>query len=63
MLSSSKNYEGGGTEFNDGIKIFLEQGDILVHSGYVKHSGLEVTNGVRYILVGFTSINIDGQTY
>jgi hypothetical protein len=59
MLSSSKDYEGGGTQFNDGIKVFLEQGDILVHSGYVKHSGLEVTKGKRYILVGFTSININ----
>ena len=58
MLSSSKDYEGGGTEFNDGIQTFLEQGDILVHSGYVKHSGLEITKGTRYILVGFTSINI-----
>jgi hypothetical protein len=57
MLSSSKDYEGGGTEFNDGIQMFLEQGDILVHSGYVKHSGLEITKGSRYILVGFTSIN------
>jgi hypothetical protein len=57
MLSSSKDYEGGGTEFNDGIQMFLEQGDVLVHSGHVKHSGLEVTKGQRYILVGFTSIN------
>jgi hypothetical protein len=59
MLSSSKDYEGGGTQFNDGIKVFLEQGDVLVHSGYVKHSGLEVTKGTRYILVGFTSIIIN----
>jgi len=57
MLSSNKDYQGGGTEFNDGIQMFLEQGDVLVHSGYVKHSGLEVTKGTRYILVGFTSIN------
>jgi hypothetical protein len=63
MLSSSKDYEGGGTEFNDGIKLFLEQGDVLVHSGYVKHSGLEITKGSRYILVGFTSINICDQIY
>jgi hypothetical protein len=59
MLSSSKDYEGGGTEFNDGIQMFLEQGDVLIHSGYVKHSGLEVTKGTRYILVGFTSIIVN----
>jgi hypothetical protein len=61
MLSSSKDYEGGGTEFIDGIQMFLEQGDILVHSGYVKHSGLEVTKGTRYILVGFTNIMINDK--
>jgi hypothetical protein len=59
MLSSSKDYEGGGTEFNDGIQMFLEQGDVLIHSGYAKHSGLEVTKGTRYILVGFTSIIVN----
>ena len=56
MLSSINDYEGGGTEFSDGIKVFLDQGDVLIHSGFVKHSGLEVTKGTRYILVGFTSI-------
>jgi len=56
MLSSRNDYEGGGTQFNDGIKVFLEQGDVLVHSGSVKHSGLEITKGTRYILVGFTNI-------
>jgi hypothetical protein len=59
MLSSSKDYEGGGTEFMDGIQTFLEQGDVLVHSGYVKHEGLKVTKGIRYILVGFTNIISD----
>jgi hypothetical protein len=59
MLSSSKDYEGGGTQFNDGIKVFLDQGDLLVHSGYVKHCGLEVTKGKRYILVAFTNIKIN----
>jgi hypothetical protein len=63
MLSSSKDYEGGGTKFNDGITVVLEQGDILLHSGYVKHSGLEITKGKRYILVGFTSININDNNY
>jgi hypothetical protein len=59
MLSSSKDYQGGGTEFIDGIQMFLEQGDVLIHSGYVKHEGLEVTKGDQYILVGFTNIITD----
>ena len=58
MLSSSKDYEGGGTQFNDGIKICLEQGDLLLHSGYVKHTDLDVTKGKLYILVALININI-----
>jgi hypothetical protein len=61
MLSSSRDYEGGGIEFNDGIKIFLEQGDLLLHSGYVKHTPLKVTKSKLYILVAFIDININGN--
>jgi hypothetical protein len=58
MLSSSKDYEGGGKQFNDGIKISLEQGDLLLHSGYVKHTDLDVIKGKLYILVALININI-----
>ena len=58
LLSDPKDFEGGGTYFNDGLTVFLEQGDVLVHSGKVKHSGLPVTKGTRYIMVAFVVIDI-----
>lgn len=58
LLSDTKEFEGGGTYFNDGLTVFLEQGDVLVHSGKVKHSGLPVTKGTRYIMVAFVVIDV-----
>jgi hypothetical protein len=58
LLSDPKDFEGGGTYFNDGLTVFLEQGDLLVHSGKVKHSGLPVTKGTRYIMVAFVVIDV-----
>ena len=58
LLSDTKDFEGGGTYFNDGLTVFLEQGDVLVHSGKVKHSGLPITKGTRYIMVAFVTIEI-----
>ena len=59
LLNDTKDFEGGGTYFNDGLTVFLEQGDLVVHSGRVKHSGLPVTKGSRYILVAFINLKID----
>ena len=58
LLSDTKDFEGGGTYFNDGLTSFLEQGDLLVHSGKVEHSGLTVTKGTRYIMVAFINIEV-----
>jgi hypothetical protein len=58
LLSDPKDFEGGGTYFNDGLTAFLEQGDLLVHSGKIEHSGLPVTKGTRYILVSFVGIKV-----
>ena len=58
LLSDPKDFEGGGTYFNDGLTAFLEQGDLLVHSGKVEHSGLPITKGTRYILVSFVNIEV-----
>jgi hypothetical protein len=58
LLSDPKDFEGGGTYFNDGLTAFLEQGDLLVHSGKIEHSGLPVTKGTRYILVSFIGIKV-----
>jgi predicted 2-oxoglutarate/Fe(II)-dependent dioxygenase YbiX len=58
LLSDQKDFEGGGTYFEDGITTFLEQGDMLIHSGRTKHSGKSITKGVRYVLVGFLDIKM-----
>jgi hypothetical protein len=57
LLSDTKDFEGGGTFFSDGITSYLEQGDMIVHSGKIKHAGLPITKGTRYVLVAFISID------
>lgn len=57
MLSDSSEYNGGGTHFKDDDKIyFLERGDLIIHSSRLEHSGMKITKGTRYILVGFIDI-------
>lgn len=56
LLNESNEFEGGGTYFDDGLTYYLEQGDILIHSSRIKHSGLPITSGYRYLLVGFINI-------
>ncbi|NDA90929.1 MAG: hypothetical protein EBY20_08555, partial [Alphaproteobacteria bacterium] len=51
-LNGKNEYEGGGTYFDDGITVNIDKGDMLVHCGKVIHSGLTLTKGTRYILVG-----------
>jgi predicted 2-oxoglutarate/Fe(II)-dependent dioxygenase YbiX len=58
LLNGANEFEGGGTYFDDGLTCHLNQGDMIVHSGLVKHSGLPVTKGVRYLLVGFVDMTI-----
>jgi len=57
-LSNKDSYEGGGTFFIDGIHNKLNEGDMLVHSGFIKHAGIKITKGTRYLLVGFINLNI-----
>ena len=58
LLSDTTEFEGGGTYFDDGLTAYLEQGDILIHSSRIKHAGLPITKGTRYLLVGFLNIDI-----
>jgi hypothetical protein len=56
LLSDKTDFEGGGTYFDDGLIVKLEQGSVVVHSSKIKHAGLPITKGTRYILVGFVNI-------
>jgi hypothetical protein len=58
LLSDPHDFEGGGTYFDDGLIMKGEQGDLIVHSSKMKHSGLPITRGTRYLLVGFVNIQI-----
>ena len=58
LLSDTKDFEGGGTYFDDGIISYPEQGDILIHSSKIKHAGLAIVKGTRYLLVGFVNIEL-----
>lgn len=58
LLSDVTDFEGGGTYFDDGLIMKGEQGDLIIHSSRIKHSGLPITKGIRYLLVGFLNINL-----
>jgi len=57
LLNSKSNFEGGGTIFygeNDEEILYQHtKGDLLIHPGIVFHAGKKITQGTRYILVGF----------
>jgi hypothetical protein len=59
LLSNQNDFEGGGTSFKDGITTFLNQGDAIVHSGKILHSGNKITKGKRYVLIAFTNILVN----
>jgi len=55
MLTDIDEYEGGGTYFRCLRKtIKLRQGQVLVHPGELYHKGIDITYGVRCLLVCFT---------
>ena len=58
LLNESCEFEGGGTKFDDGLTHHSQQGDLFIHSSRIDHSGLHITNGIRYVLVGFLDITI-----
>jgi hypothetical protein len=58
LLSEQNDFEGGGTCFDDGLVIKSEQGDLIIHNGIIKHSGLPITQGTRYLLVGFAYLHL-----
>jgi hypothetical protein len=54
LLNSHADFEGGGTLF-EGIEkpVQIQQGDCVIHDAHLRHGGMEVSSGVRMILVGF----------
>jgi hypothetical protein len=58
LLSNPNDFDGGGTYFDDGLIMKPDQGDLIIHSSKIKHSGLPITKGTRYLLVGFINLNL-----
>jgi hypothetical protein len=56
-LSDINAYDGGGVQFYDGITYNGNIGDVLVHSGQIYHAGINITSGVRYIMVAFINLS------
>ena len=54
LISHPDDFEGGGTYYKSIDKVLhLNQGDVAYHDACVMHSGIDITKGTRYILVGF----------
>jgi len=58
LLNDGSDFEGGGTYFLDELVVKLEQGDMLIHSGNVKHAGLSISNGRRYLFTAFIKLYV-----
>lgn len=57
LLNDQNEFVGGGTYFkDDDITVHLNQGDMLIHSAKTEHSGVEITQGKRYVLVFFIDV-------
>ena len=58
LLNHPSEFEGGGTYINndcENILVHNTKGGLIIHSGQCLHSGNKITNGKRYILVGFVN--------
>ena len=54
LLSHEGDFDGGGTWFETlGRAERLRQGGALIHEGDLKHRGMPISSGARYILVAF----------
>jgi hypothetical protein len=54
----SDDFTGGGLHFDDGLNVYLKQGELLIHNSNINHSVLPITNGICYILVGFVDLEV-----
>jgi len=57
LQSFDSDYKGGGTYVKAiNRTIHIKKGDVLFHPSALYHKGVEITDGVRYILVGFVKM-------
>lgn len=57
LLSNPDDFVGGGTYYQSADEtIRPEQGGLALHCGKVRHAGVTITSGTRYILIGFMNV-------
>lgn len=57
LLCDPNDFDGGGTYFEATKRtVHAPQGGAIGHGGAVRHSGLAITRGERYLLVGFVHV-------
>ena len=57
LLSNPYDFVGGGTYYKEhDITLNPGQGSLALHCGKTKHSGNSITQGERYILIGFINV-------
>ena len=57
LLSNPSDFEGGGTFYELQKKtVTHQQGDLTIHCGKLRHAGVAITKGTRYILIGFMEV-------
>ena len=64
LCAQGEAFEGGSTAFEClgwGRPLQPGVGDALLHAGELMHSGVAVTRGVRFVLVGFVRLNPHAQ--
>ncbi|KAI8875635.1 hypothetical protein K501DRAFT_327408 [Backusella circina FSU 941] len=54
LISNEHDFQGGGTYYaSTDTVLHLKQGDCAYHDAHIMHSGVDITQGERYILVAF----------
>lgn len=57
LLSHPDEFEGGGTFYQtEKETVRPNQGGLALHCGKVRHAGVAITKGTRYILIGFMKV-------
>eukprot|EP00123_Amoebidium_parasiticum_P021486 comp68249_c0_seq1/m.48066 comp68249_c0_seq1/g.48066 ORF comp68249_c0_seq1/g.48066 comp68249_c0_seq1/m.48066 type:complete len:353 (-) comp68249_c0_seq1:124-1182(-) len=62
MLSDLNDYESGGTYIRPFEKtVRINKGRLLLHPARIRHAGIAITGGTRYILVGFLRVEFQDR--
>ena len=55
-LSDKNDFNGGGTEFQNGLRLNYDQGDAIIFGSKYNHKGVNITDGTRMIITFFINV-------